>query len=576
MTPGFVPDRKTPLTGRFAFPGGLLLAGAAAFLLGVFTTEHFPPWVSWHAEVPLFAAAAGTALAALLSRKRPLSTIGLPSLGLPFLVLLVLTWLQWATGRLTFAGDALVVSFYAAFAVACIASGFASGQGDAMARLPTAVAVTLVVAGVYSTLVALLQVFELDVAHLWVVRMSDPRRPGGNLAQPNQLATLLASGLAAVAFLAARSRLGPSGATALAAFLALGVVMTESRAGMLEVAVLLAWWHASRRKVAPDAPAGVTWAAAAAFALLVWAWPVLLAQMDLLGSSQANRLNVSGDRQAVWAQLLQASLLHPWVGWGVLELPQAHNAVAHLSEHSQPFTYAHNVGLDLVIWFGWPVALGALFAAGLWLWRRVRAQQDAADWFGLATVLVLAVHSLVEYPFAYAYLLGPCLLLAGWSEGRRGLKPVLALGRRTAAAMVAVVAGLMAWSAVEYLLIEEDFRIVRFENLRMGVTPAEHHMPDVVLLDQLGALLRGTRLDLRPGMPAEEFEMLRDLALRYPWSSMQYRYAVALALNGDPAEGVRQLKVLRVQRGERTYRNTLLQIQELAEKYPQLRVLLAP
>ena len=72
-----------------------------------------------------------------------LSPAALPTLCIPFLAFFVLSWLQWATGRLTFAGDALVVSFYAAFAVACIGLGYAAGRAGDASRLPTAAAVVL-------------------------------------------------------------------------------------------------------------------------------------------------------------------------------------------------------------------------------------------------------------------------------------------------------------------------------------------------------------------------------------------------------------------------------------------------
>jgi hypothetical protein len=78
-------------------------------------------------------------------------------------------------------------------------------------------------------------------------------------------------------------------------------------------------------------------------------------------------------------------------------------------------------------------------------------------------------------------------------------------------------------------------------------------------------------------MQAEELEQLKKLALRYPWVATQYRYAVALALNGDQGEAVRQLQVLRWQRGEQLYARVKSEMAALAQdRYPQLSTLILP
>jgi hypothetical protein len=77
-------------------------------------------------------------------------------------------------------------------------------------------------------------------------------------------------------------------------------------------------------------------------------------------------------------------------------------------------------------------------------------------------------------------------------------------------------------------------------------------------------------------MSPQEIARLRSLALRYPWGPTQYRYALALAMNGDQAEAVRQLRVLRNQRGEALYGVLKQEIGELQHKHPSLRTLALP
>ena len=42
-------------------------------------------------------------------------------------------------------------------------------------------------------------------------------------------------------------------------------------------------------------------------------------------------------------------MLHPWLGWGLREVPEAHNAVLHHYAVSEPYGYAHKIVLDLAL-----------------------------------------------------------------------------------------------------------------------------------------------------------------------------------------------------------------------------------
>jgi hypothetical protein len=207
----------------------------------------------------------------------------------------------------------------------------------------------------------------------------------------------------------------------------------------------------------------------------------------------------------------------------------------------------------------------------------MRDAQSLLPWYCIATALPLGVHSLLEFPFAYAYLLIPAMMAIGVLEGVLHSERVLRVAWGSAATALSLVTCLMIWSAVEYVSIEEDFRIARFEAMRIGETPIEYERPKITLLTQLDALLIGARLVPTPGMSKENIDLARKVALRYPWSATQNRYALTLALNGSSDEAMRQIKVIRAMHGERSYENIKLNWENLAmTKYPQLRELNLP
>jgi hypothetical protein len=72
---------------------------------------------------------------------------------------------------------------------------------------------------------------------------------------------------------------------------------------------------------------------------------------------------------------------------------------------AQPYTYAHNIILDLMVWCGIPTGILLTGIMVYWLVSRLRALNRPDAIFVMAGLIPIAFHSLLEYPFAYAYFL---------------------------------------------------------------------------------------------------------------------------------------------------------------------------
>jgi O-antigen ligase len=579
-------SKRTPLMGRFSLQAALAALGAVTLVLSWLTTEHFLPWVSWHSEAVVFFAVlvlAWGAVAQMLRATVP-RTIALPLASLPLIGLALIAAVQRATGLLTFNGDVWALWFYVALCIACLALGFAAAtpsahpsEGVDASEAFTILAWALLLGALASTVIAFAQVFSLWEHSSWIVRMPDVRRPGGNLAQPNHLATLQVMGVASLLFLRRSNRLGALACSLILLVLCAGLAVTESRTGALCLLALLCWWLLKRRTIGDPSSAwlGVAWGAG--FLGMFLAWPYLLNATGLLGYQIGSRVAEGGGRLEVWPQLLHAIAMRPWTGWGFHQVAAAHDAVADQYAISEPYSYSHNLVLDLLIWLGVPLALLFVGAVAIYAWRRARATTQLLPWYGLAVALPLAVHSMLEYPFTYAYFLAPVMFVLGAVEALTGAKPLVRVGVKSTAAFLVATTVVMSWSVIEYLEIEEDFRVARFESLRIGSTPPEHTRPRVILFDQLGVLLADARITPKPNMSPEAMQQVKNAALYYPWSATQYRYAVALALNGNPVEATRQLRVIHGMWNDKVYGAIKRKIDELAAtEYPQLRQLSLP
>lgn len=538
---------------------------------------HFLPWVSWHLEVLSFASAALVAwqgVISLATKKDSTKMISFPVLVIPLVGLALIIWFQFSVGYITFFGDAVVLTGYISLCVACLSLGYAGSKNSSVFDV---LASTLLIGAFVSTVVVFVQVLDIWESSTWINRMPQLRRPGGNLGQPNQVATLLLMGLASLVFLFETKKLGRVASVLLALSLLVGLAITESRTGMLSIFILALWWFAKRKTIDFKLSPWTVILAGTGFLLLFWRWPVLMDEILQSADIEAKVNTSLGGRWVVWPQLIEGIWQRPWFGWGFGQVSTAQNVVVDAFASSEPFTYAHNILLDFALGIGIPltVLLGAM--SMVWLWRRLKSARSLVPWYCLAMVLPVAIHSMLEFPFAYAYFLVPVMFSLGALDGFVGIKPAIRLGVKSVAAMLLVITVIMAWSALEYVSIEEDFRIVRFESLKLGSTPSDYERPKVVLLTQLDALLKGGRIVPKPGMSADEVDLARTVALRFPWPATQSRYALSLALNGNPNEAIRQLRVMRALHGEKTY----AQVRDgwvitAEEKYPQLRNLQLP
>ena len=290
----------------------------------------------------------------------------------------------------------------------------------------------LLLAGVISAGVAVVQVFVPAWADGdWVARSGLVGRAVGNLRQPNHLSTVLVWGLIwwvpfAAAWAPRLNRAGRLAVWALAAAMVLGVVLTASRTGMVGV-VLLALWGVLDRRL----PRAVRVSLVAAPLLYLVCWAAMAAwahqtQHTFGGEARLAEGDLSASRFGIWANTLALIRAQPWTGVGWGEFNFAWTLTPFPGRPVAFFDHSHNLPLNLLVELG--VVLGglvlllllwALLQAGLRAWAR-SGDDGLAARAAFMTVLLVGLHSLLEYPLWYAYFLLP----TAWAWGF-ALRPAL-------------------------------------------------------------------------------------------------------------------------------------------------------
>jgi O-antigen ligase len=565
---------KAPLAGRFLFAEAVLASLALASLfLGWLAPNHYLPWTSFHGEAAAFAALCLLAASTTL-RSAWLRPDGV-TVGALFVVGVIL--LQWALGQIAYTGDAaLSALFVAGFAIAH-ALGRAQPAAEAPRRM-TLLAGTVVAAACISVFIGLLQWQHLEQTFgIFAADRGPDMRVYGNLAQPNHLATLCLMGVVLALWLRHSAVIRRWQFVLLAAWLSFGLTITESRSGLLGVgavgvALLL------RRRVLPGAQRFVNlwWAGLAVAYLLL----PRLNDLLLLAPARTQSLGDDNSRLVMWRQALAAIGDAPWLGHGWRQTMYALKKASIAVPGSLVTDYAHNLVLDVLIWVGIPLGILMLALAAAWLLRLWRRIVDARELLLFAAIIPVLVHSQFEFPFAYAYFLLPVAWLLGAlaasqanAQGRKAVRPWPAT---MSTALLLGFASVCFLVALEYVEVEEDYRVMRFELRRVGQVPTGYSVPQIHVLTQLRDVLEMGRVEPKAGLSPEVLERLQKTSEHNGWATLDMNYALALAYNGKPEEASRRLAQLQNVYGRHTAQHSYAMFRAYQAAHPGLERVRVP
>jgi O-antigen ligase len=375
--------------------------GAFVLVLATALPRRFPSWSP--ATLALLAALALCAISALAA-----TSVGVPS-----------------TLALSSAGTILPAMLVAAVAASSERYGTSRAAFQAFC-------IALTVAGVASALIGLVQVFaprwpDGD----WVALAANVARATGNLRQANHLTSLLLWSIVAAVWLGAAKTIDERIALALAALFLYVVVLTGSRTGALGTLTLAGWGLLDRRLSRRTRAALVL--APLVYALMWWATSLWATHTQQVFSGQTRftpQDNFSSNRLAIWSNALSLIASHPWLGAGFNEFNFAWTLTAFPDRPNEFFDHSHDLVLNLAVEMGLPLAALVLALLLYALWRALRnaitdgrvdrdGDGDAQDpafpiqRAAFVIVLLVAIHSMLEYPLWYSYFLLPTAFAFG-------------------------------------------------------------------------------------------------------------------------------------------------------------------
>ena len=322
----------------------------------------------------------------------------------------------------------LSLSSAALIGAAALAAQTAASVSRGGSALPAfrAFCIGMVVAGVLSSVVGIVQVFIPALADgNLIARSYIEGRAVGNMRQPNHLSSLLLWAIVAAVWLGEARVVKRWGSTLLALLFVFVVVLSASRTGALSMGLLMAWGVLDKRLsrharwllvLAPLAYAAFWYGTG------VWAD----ATQHVFGGETrfSGKGDISSSRYGIWANTLALIRMHPWTGVGFGEFNFAWTLTRFPGRPVAFFDHTHNIVLQFLVELGIPLGL---LVTGLLIWALWMAVRGALRPIpaGAATgdtllrpaaflmVLLILLHSLLEYPLWYAYYLLPAAFAFG-------------------------------------------------------------------------------------------------------------------------------------------------------------------
>ena len=412
-----------------------------------------------------------------------------------------------------------------------------AGPLRAAARLASAI----LCGGLLAAVIAILQATKLTQAGIWIVDAVSASRPGANLAQPNNLATLLGISCASLLLLFEQRRLSGRAACLAAGVLLAAMAATQSRTALIFGPIVLAGVTLARRRAVEIRISNrVLVLTICAYFAMVWLWPKVQSSLQFGELDSIVSRGLGSVRFEMWSVLWDAMSQQPWSGYGWLQVGAAE--LAAVDRHPAPeemWQHGHNLFVDLIVWCGYPIGILLSSAVIFWVVTRTLRVRTVEAVVGMLVVAIIGAHAMLELPHHYLYFLVPAGLWIGQIESSlRSTSRVSSMARVAKWLPVTLCLALAAMILRDYWKVEDEFRLFRFEAMNFGPARADGPTPNAPAMSTLTTFLRLNRTSQLSNMSPSELGELIAITRRYPYAPSLSRCALALALNGRTDEAV--------------------------------------
>lgn len=521
---------------------------STCLLLAYLLPFHFFPFPAFYSDaLAIFGLGIGFSF---ISGKQT-AIISLPWIVFLPIVLIILIALQTFMGMLVYREDAFLPIAY--FIIASLAIIFGASISARESRGATKLCAFLswafLIAGFISTIIAIIQFAGLEAAFSpFILSMKhDPRaaiRPVANLGQPNNLALLCCFALASVWLLYQIDHLSKWISLAATLCLIFGLVLTQSRIGWVIAPIFsltLYFWQkkSSYKKIYNWIFVGLI----LCYVVLIILLPILASAFEVSVSSAAQRIDTQSNSQrlAMIKQAWDMSITHPWFGVGWYQFGTQQLTMA--SDISAPYSnYAHNVVMNFAAELGWPVTSVIILILAYWTYRLFfHLQLSREVGFAALFLTAISVHSMVEYPLWYGFVLVPTALLMGMAHHQQIGAGKIILPRIFTVLVFITISACLVGVAKDYRRLMLAFRSFEVELMGGKLVGVTSDKPSFTLFPQFYDYFLFAKTEPKPDMSRDQIIFSERVASTFADPTVMMDMVSIYALNGLPDQAIKTM-----------------------------------
>ena len=330
-------------------------------------------------------------------------------------------------------------------------------------------------------------------------------RPYSNFGQPNQLGTFYVFSVVGVILLFEYKKIKLIELIFLTLLISCGIALTASRTALLSIILVFLLCGAFDRD-------RIRHGSYFLFVLLgVFTFYCFFSIFSL--SREMVGQDVSSGRFDLWNMMFEASRQKIWGGWG---FDNALNASFDFVDfypgwYHQAIAQTHNLFFDFIIWFGFPIGVG-LFSLFLYsvfdVFIKNKNSNKILIFYGAMPFLV---HSMLEYPLHYFYMLILFSLTMGCLYNGNG--PVVNISKYFYTLPVFVFCAILGFISIQYIQVKNIIDLQRRSIVLNGFIPDQ----DPIKVQMIDALqIHANLLKRSENYSNEDFENLERVIKKYP------------------------------------------------------------
>lgn len=516
--------------------------------ISILNPSHTLPWVSFYSEKYCFVSLI------FLMLYMSFTSIQIPKLIIPIFLIVIIPIFQYFLGVIIFYETVFFSSIYLFSFLITLIIGYNlalnTNKVKKHEKIMRIFSYIFTLICFFSSFIIIIQWLNFSNFQPNILKISTSRAYG-NLAQPNQMATILFIGLISIWYLYEKANKNKNVLFLLALVFLFSISLTQSRTSWMVIIFILVYFSYIKTKINLK----ISFKSLAIFTLFFISNILLLPLYNALNPWSINTVNIikratSGyERLEIWKHFVHCILEQPVLGYGWYQTQLGNVSFVEEVAHRQSIDSAHNIILDILLWCGLPIGgLIIIYFSYLLILSFIQTKNKEMI-AAFLIIIVVVIHALLEYPLFYSYFLLPIGFLIGLILSQIQLSnfniekilniPIVALAI-TCFIVVSTGYHYMYEKRLNSLLIKNDTK-KEIDNI---VKKNYYFFIENYTYDRSNFIIYWIKFDPYTNLDKNQIFSLKSSIMATATKQNLKKYAILLAYNGHRIEAEHFLKII--------------------------------